>query len=915
MKIIYLGIMLLTSITITAQIKITGTVIDANYQPVPGVSVVAEGTENFAVTDFYGIFELGIKDEFPLTIIVSGPGFESSSIVVPDKATPVIITLAELNQLDEIVISASRTPERVFESPVSVENYGLREIKSTTSADFYGGLENLKGIDLNTNSIILKSINTRGFSTLTNKRFVQLVDGADNTAPALNFILGNLSGLTELDVNIVELLPGASSALYGANAFNGILFMTSKSPFDYPGISAYFRSGITSQEAAGNNEFYDYGIRMAKAFSKKFAAKANFSYTRGKDWMAANRQDVSNPGFDRSDPGFDGINIYGDEVAQGLDVVGRGLVNAGVLTATQANALPETIVSRTGYDEADLNDNKFENLKFDASLHYKPFENDFEIIYNSRIGRGTTVSQDANRTSLRNFLLQQHKLEIKNDHFFARGYITANNAGDTYDIRFTGININRSWKDDPTWFAQYALNFLGAVNSAGEEQAHRLARVAADRGRLIPGTSGFAQAFNQVTTNSDFSEGSKLQEKSEFRHADVNYNLSHITSDFADVQIGGSFREYKLNSSGTVFTDKDGPIKYSEYGIYVQAQRKILNERLKLTGSMRYDKSQLFEGNFSPRFSLGYTLGDKKNHNIRASIQTGFRNPTTQDLYIGLDIGQAILIGSAPDNLDRDVRTIPLNIGGTATVTGREAYENSFSLNSVQQQNPVKSNIDIVTPEKIIAVELGYRGKISNLILDISGYYNQYKDFISNENIVVPLYGRVDEIANGDPTALSAIQNEDFVVYTASTNSDVDISAIGAVLGVTAKVFGNFDFGVNYTYTEQDFDRSEDPDFRSSFNTPKHKIKASFGNINVYKNLGFNTNFRWSDDYFWEADFADGDIPSYSVFDAQINYRIPFIKSVLKVGANNIGGDDYFTAIGSGFIGSQYYIGLSINNL
>jgi len=691
--------------------------------------------------------------------------------------------------------------------------------------------------------------------------------------------------------------------------------MTSKSPFDYPGVSAYYKTGLTSQDAAGDNLFYDYGIRMAKKFSNKFAAKTTFSYTRGKDWLAANKEDLSNPEIDRTDPGFDGVNVYGDEIGQSLSVVGQSLVNSNLLTATQASLLPNTLVTRTGYDEEDLNDNKFESLKFYTALHYRPFEDDFEVIYNGRIGRGTTVTQDANRTSLRNFLLQQHKLEFRNKRFFVRGYITAENAGDTYDIRFTGININRAWKDDPTWFAEYALNFLGALGTVGEEQAHTLAREAADTGRFIPGTAAFSQAFDKITSDADFTQGSRLQEESQFRHADANYNFGHLINDFADMQIGGAFREYKLNSSGRVFTDKDGPIKYSEYGVYVQAQRKILEEKLKITASLRYDKSQLFDGNFSPRLSFGYTLGQEKRHNIRASVQTGFRNPTTQDLYLSVDIGQTILSGSAPDNLDRDVRTFPLNNGGEATISLREAYENSFSLNSVQQQNPVKANIDIVTPEKITVMELGYRGKINRFVLDISGYYNRYKNFISNENVVVPLYGRVDDIANGDLTALGALQNEDFVVYTTSTNSDVVISSFGIVTGLTGKIFGNFDYGVNYTYTEQDFDRTDEPDFKSNFNTPKHKIKASFGNDNLFKNFGFNTNLRWSDRYFWESNFADGIVPSFTVIDAQVNYKIPYIKSVLKVGVNNITGEEYFTGVGTGLIGSQYYIGLSINNL
>ena len=143
----------------------------------------------------------------------------------------------------------------------------MKEIKNTTSADFYDGLVNLKGVDINTNSLTFKSINTRGFATFANTRFMQLVDGMDNSTPALNFPIGNLVGMIETDVQSVELLPGASSALYGANAFNGILFMRSKSPFDYEGVSVSLKRGVTSQYASGSfgnpetNPYTDVSIR------------------------------------------------------------------------------------------------------------------------------------------------------------------------------------------------------------------------------------------------------------------------------------------------------------------------------------------------------------------------------------------------------------------------------------------------------------------------------------------------------------------------------------------------------------------------------------------------------------------------------------------------------------------------------
>ncbi|GAA4273549.1 TonB-dependent receptor [Aquimarina gracilis] len=921
MKTTTLILMLLVSTLSIAQNVVDGRVIDSFDQPIPGVSVTVKGTSVSTISDFDGNFSLTTEKNYPFTLIASSIGFDDATFVVTSDTKDITIVLEDITFLDELVISASRAPERLFESPVSIERYGIKQIKNATSADFYGDLENIKGVDINTNSLALKSINTRGFATFTNTRFVQLIDGMDNTAPALNFVLGNLVGTNELDVQNIELLPGASSALYGANAFNGILFMNSKNPFDYQGISAYAKGGITSQEAAGDNEFYDVGVRMAHAFSDKFAAKANFSILKGTDWLAADKRDLENPGATReNNVGYDGLNVYGDEAKGSL----RGLAAQNpAFDQSLLPLLPETVVSRTGYDEADLNDNDVESLKFDTSLHYRPFANDFEVIYAGKLGRGTTVTQDANRTLLRNFFLQQHKLEVKNDNFFVRGYITAEDAGDSYDIRFTGLNINNAWKSDGQWFQEYILTYLGAIGTnpndpAAQQAAHAAARQVAETGRLIPGTPEFEQAFNQVTSDPDLASGSKFLEKSSFRHADANYNFSHLTSNFADIQIGGSFREYKLDSEGTVFTDVDGPIKYSEYGVYTQLQRKLLDERLKLTGSVRYDKSQLFDGNFSPRFSVSYTFGANKTRNLRASVQTGFRNPTTQDLFIGLDIGRTLLVGSAPENLDRYTVQDDFN----NVYTGRDAYENSYSASSVQRfaetGNPADleiADIDIVKPEKVTAYELGYRAQFGDFIFDGSVYYNQYQDFIANETVIVPGQG----VVNGtDAEQLQAIQSLTSAgtrrTFTASTNSDVDINSYGAVAGFTYKIKG-FDLNANYTYAKEDFDKEENPDFRSNFNTPEHKVKASIGNDELFKNFGFNTSFVWSDEYLWESDFGVGDIPSYTIINAQINYSIPALKAKLKVGANNLGGDEYFTAIGSGFIGSQYYVGLSINNL
>lgn len=912
--ILFLALILVGTIGVS-QTTINGNVVDQNNEPIPGANVVIVGKAIGTVTDFDGNFTLQTSEAPPFQLKITSIGYTEGLENITSNSQTITVVLNEAQTfLDEVVLSASRTPERVFESPVSVERFGLKEIASTASESFYGGLQNLKGVDINTNSLTFQSINTRGFATFANTRFLQLVDGMDNSAPGLNFVLGNLVGMSELEVQSVEILPGASSALYGAGAFNGILFMRSKNPFDYQGISTYMKTGLTSQDAAGDNTYYDFGIRAAHAFSDKFAVKANFSYMRGEDWHAVNYTDLNRPGADRSDPAYNGLNVYGDIVATTLNFDQA----AGLPSGTVGSAL----VSRTGYNEEDLTDYNAESVKFDGSIHYKPFADDFEIIFNSRVGRGNTIYQGANRYYINNFILQQHKLEFRNDNFFLRGYITSENSGDSYDMRFAAIQVNNRWKSNTQWFTDYGRTFVGAKLGIGtgvqldDATAHAAARAAADTGRFIPGTPEFQAAFNSVIADGDFATGAKFVDNTKLRHIDANYNFSHLTKDFADIQIGGSFREYVLNSDGTIFTDIDGPISYNEYGAYLQLQKKMLEERLKFTGSIRYDKNEFFDGFLSPRVSFVYTAGEKRNMNFRVSAQQGFRNPTTQDLFIGLNTGGAVLVGSAPSNLDRDVRPFDLSAAGaaltgqeTATIVGRAGYENAFSVASVQAGAPAAINTDLVKPEEITAFEAGYRAQIGKVSIDLSGYYNKYKNFITNTNVLVPLYGQ----AGDNALSLLALQNGDVKVYQNYTNIGADIDSYGVTFGVDAKILGNFDLGANYTYAEFDFNEAAFPDFRTQFNTPKHKVKASFGNTELFKNFGFNINYRWSDAYDWENTFADGPVPAFTVLDAQINYSVPGIKSIFKAGGSNILGDEYFTAVGTGLIGSIYYISWGIN--
>ncbi len=914
--------------------KLTGVVTDQNNEPVPGANIIVTETGQGNTSDFDGKFSINIS-EFPVTIKVSFVGYTPVEMKI-NAPKDLKIILKENNEfLDDVVVTASRGKEKIKESPVSIERMSLKEIKRNTAPSFYDGLANLKGVDINTNSLTFQSVNTRGFATFANNRFLQLVDGMDNTSPALNFPLGNLIGMNELDVQSVEILPGAASALYGANAFNGVLNMQSKNPFNYKGLSAYVKYGVTKQEAAGTNPYSDVGVRYAWG-GNYAAAKVNFSFLQGTDWYAVDYTDIDNnplynpnKGSRETNPAYDGMNIYGDEIVTTLPI-----------NDATGGMLDDIRVSRTGYKELDLTDYEAKSMKADIGFHYRPSgqPGKLEFIWNSRFGTGKTIYQGANRYVLDGIFIHQHKLEIKNKNWFVRAYYTGEDAGDSYDTKFTAWNINRKWRNDKDWFLDYARVYINSrIGGADETTAHAMARDFADNSpfdsfgnpktpRFVPGTPEYEQAFNEVINDPNFKTGGKFIDNTSLKHVEGNYNFRDLIK-FAEIQVGGSLRRYSLHSEGTIFTDYPGldPIYIDESGAYIQLSKKLMDDRLKLATSLRYDKQKNFDGNFSPRFSAVYSAGENKEHNFRMSLQTGFRNPSTQDLYIGLDLGPITLLGAAPDNWDRysEIKEAydPVNnVYFPAEITGRDAYTNAYTLTSFvkfgQTHNPADlevAQVDKIKPEQVTTIELGYRGEVvRNLSLDMAAYYNQYTNFGASTRVMAlsSQVGTVDNFSN----ALPAIGTGAYKPFQLYTNAKSEVLSYGVDVGFNYKA-GNYLIGLVYDYAKFDFTPAKgEEDFRAGFNTPEHRVKASLANDKLYKGLGFKIDYKYQTEFLWQSSFADGMVPARSVLDAQVSYNIKDYKTKIKVGGTNLLGTEYLPAPGTGKIGSMFYVSLIYGN-
>jgi outer membrane receptor for ferrienterochelin and colicin len=473
--------------------------------PHPGANLNLMGTTYGAISDFDGKFTLSVSQVPPFTVQISSVGFTTTTEDVTANNQDLSITLVEGSFLDEVVVTASRVPQRIFESPVTVEKYSLKQIQRTPSADFFEGLQNVKGVQMNQTGLVFSQVNTRGFGTAYNEGFVTMVDGMNTQAPVFGFAVGNLIGLNELDVESVELLPGSASALYGMDAYKGIMSIKSKNPFEHEGISGYYRSGTTQQEVGGNNAFTDFGFRAAKKLSDKWAVKVAFSAKEGTEWAAGDRRhkrECSNcgegsivEGYDPRSPDFDAVNEYGQRLIDsptiwqavagftlGLDPTGA---TAGQVLAAGA-AAPNywDNIRSTGYMEQDLFGNEASNIKGNAGIYFRPNENT-EISFSSLIGTGEAPLPAGNaRYNIKDFVVQLHKLEIQTGGLTARAFYTKEDAGETTQSTALGTSVANAMQGGVQngWGAAYLGNYLGILAQGAANVPGFLGQILGDVG-------------------------------------------------------------------------------------------------------------------------------------------------------------------------------------------------------------------------------------------------------------------------------------------------------------------------------------------------------------------------------------------------------------------------------------------------
>ncbi len=946
-------------------VTIKGTVRNSDSKEgVPAVSVSIKGTSDGTYTDDKGNFSLPTSAKLPFILVFTSIGFENKEVNVSDASAVIEVDFVSVSTIgQEVVVAAARTQQRIIDAPVTVERLSSSALRNAAVPNYYEALTNLKGVDMHTASLTFRTVTTRGFVSSGNTRFNQLIDGMDNQAPGLNFSVGNIVGLTELDVDNMELLSGASSALYGSGGMNGTLLITSKNPFKFQGLSFNIKQGVMHVDGKQRpaSPYYDWTMRWAKSFKNKLAFKFAWQLIKAQDWEANDYDNVARtsilsktkPGNRITDPNYDGVNVYGDETSAKLDFMSvalgaqaqyaAGLAAAGIpnivptlnaiipngatyaqiqtilnatFTGPAAPALPtinqmlpfywglrnnwypnNQFVSRTGYNERDLVDYGALNFKWTAGLHYK-LTPGIEASWNTYWGTGTSVYTGADRYSLRNFKVAQHKLEVRHKNWFVRGYTTQENAGEAYQATALGRLMQEAFSPSATvWYPTYVqsyftkqfTDFVTMGGTPSNLNAHIYARSIADANRPLPGTATFENLKNKIRTTAIGRGGAKFLDKSDLWAAEGQLNISDVFN-FSDKieMIGGlQWKQWVLNSQGTIFADTAGAINISEFGGYIQLKKKLFEEFLTLTGAIRWDKQTNFDGRWTPRITAVMRVA--KDNNIRMSFQTAYRFPTNQNQYIDLNTGSVILIGALPEFISY----YGLNSGTYTAESVADARANS----DPSRLKP--STFNIVDPESVSSGEIGYKGILGKkLFIDVYAYYSRYKNFFASVAVV----------KSSSPTnALNPFTSTNF---SYSQNSTEIVKAQGWGIGLEYQLSRGYLLGANlFSDNLKDLQAG----LVSFFNAPKYRANVSLRNDNVWKGVGFNIIAKWQDVNNYEGTFVAGTLPAFTWVDAQVSYRMPKSKSVFRFGGTNILNDYFRTGYGSPYVGGLYYVSYGYN--
>ena len=335
-----------------AQNSINGTIIDTeDGVAIPGASVFILGSTNGTATDFDGNFTISTSKDLPIQIEISSLGYTTQVIDVTSLDQDLSIQL-ELGSdfLDEVIISASRRPEKIVDAPASVSVISARKIANSSEAiDPVRHLMNVPGVTVANFTANSMNIEMRSGNGLLGTAVLPLLDYRVISTPAARSNFSYQYGLSNLDLERIEVIRGTNSALYGPGVEGGVVHFITKKAIDHPGTSAELYTGNLSSRGGA--------VRHAHANkSKTFGYKINVKYNEGNDF------------------GLDLVEDA-DRISTFYTTISQPAIKNKVVDGTQSGTPLLTMSDLDTNNDGNPMASEYQNLAMNAHFEFRPNEN------------------------------------------------------------------------------------------------------------------------------------------------------------------------------------------------------------------------------------------------------------------------------------------------------------------------------------------------------------------------------------------------------------------------------------------------------------------------------------------------------------------------------------------------------------
>ncbi len=417
--------------SVYSQTQVSGSVMDAdNMEPIPGVNVIIDGTNIGTVTDFDGNFVINTSQDAPLTLVISYVGYSAQRVSVTSSGQDINVSLSAGQNLEEVVISASRRAQKITEAPASVSVISAREIENSAQvAEPSRILVSVPGVQIQQQTANSLNIEMRAGSGVFGTSTYVMRDNRGLITPAAGTFFSFQQGLSNLDLASVEVVRGAAGVLYGPGVTSGVVHFRSKSPIDYTGNSASFWGG----------EMNTFGseFRIARANDDKtFGWKINARVNSGDDFT------------------------YDDEAELAANVGG---INSIIRQPVITNRAVDPLLSANGdvlYDFTGGNaiiDN-YSNIAIDTNLEWRPSDDTNYQVSAGMTNGGGLFFQDLG-IGYADGSTYWGQVQATMGNWYAQAFIDHNDGGGTDNPTFLYGTGLRQVAERTTLEAQIQYNF------------------------------------------------------------------------------------------------------------------------------------------------------------------------------------------------------------------------------------------------------------------------------------------------------------------------------------------------------------------------------------------------------------------------------------------------------------------------